>query len=169
MKVPRGEISKIRSAYKARGGDVEALRERKVLLTVEEGLGAGEAWVRAYEALTGDTWEISGEAASAPVVEDAVDGGDPLTASERVVVQWVFDNMHNRGVKQKDAPTLGAWGLLQECREDGTTRRNFYMSVWPKLLPSRSELDKEGQFEDDNRDLEGHLEELAKWHGRGDS
>jgi len=65
-------------------------------------------------------------------------GRKPPTAQK--VVQWVFDNMDVEDVLPNEAPSPGAWSLRQECRERGF-RSDFYRTIWPKLLPTRSQIE----------------------------
>ena len=109
--------------------------------------------------------EVVGEAHD-DVVEGLGDADRVMTGNERDMVQWVFDNMAKDDVGPGDAPSMGAWGYLMQCRSDDTIKRSFYSTVWPKLLPSRSELERDVQMRDDDRELESHLEELKRWRKR---
>jgi len=72
-------------------------------------------------------------------------------ASERVIVQFVFDHM-DVDVKPEDAPSAGAWGLLMAVRNDPTLKMDFYKTIWPRLLPSRSQIETGDKFTDDGRE-----------------
>jgi len=46
-------------------------------------------------------------------------------------VQWVYQNYANEEISEGDAPSPGAWGLLQACRGD----RNAYLKVLERVHP----------------------------------
>lgn len=89
--------------------------------------------------------------AAGGVVDGTVDGGEfagkkaALSGGERELVTWVFDHMDIKGVSAGDAPSAGAWSLLQQCRRSGTMREAFYLTIWPKLLPTRGTVDAEDE------------------------
>ncbi len=76
------------------------------------------------------------------------------TATISQVIQWVFESMELADVKPDAAPSAGAWGLLMHCRKNPDAKQDFYLSVWPKLLPAKSQLDVGHGFSDDGRALE---------------
>lgn len=73
-------------------------------------------------------------------------------ASPRKVVEWVFDNLLVDGLKPDDAPSPGAWALLQDLKKYPDLRKEFYRSIWSKLLPTKTELDAAEKFSDDGRE-----------------
>jgi hypothetical protein len=73
--------------------------------------------------------------------------------AEREVIKWLFDNLAIRKVELKDAPSIGAWGLLNTLQKNDKLREKFYTEVWTKLLPSKAQIDAENKFTDDNRTL----------------
>ena len=77
---------------------------------------------------------------------------------------WIYDNLGNKQAKAHDAPSTGAWNLLQECREDSALRRDFFRQVLTKLLPSRSELGIISRYQDDGR---AHLEFIERLSAMG--
>ncbi len=79
----------------------------------------------------------------------------------KVDVQWVYDNMCISDIEPSDAPSPGAWGLLQACRNSGELFRDFYRTIWPKLLPSKTEIDGGDRFTDDNRNIFELIERAA--------
>lgn len=88
--------------------------------------------------------------AAGKVVDGTVDGGvfagkKALGGGERELVTWVFDHMDIKGVSAGDAPSAGAWSLLQQCRRSGAMREAFYLTIWPKLLPTRGTVDAEDE------------------------
>jgi len=73
-------------------------------------------------------------------------------ASAKEVVLWIFDNIDIVDVGPKDAPSSGAWSFLIQMRKDNALRREFYRSIWPRLLPSRSQIELEESMFDDGRE-----------------
>jgi hypothetical protein len=73
-------------------------------------------------------------------------------ASPRKVVEWVFDNLLVDSLKPDDAPSPGAWALLQDLKQYPDLRKEFYRSIWSKLLPTKTELDAAEKFSDDGRE-----------------
>ena len=76
-----------------------------------------------------------------------------ISAQARLAIHWVFEHIEGKHVKETDAPTPGAWGLLKACRDDDQFRRTFYAQIWPKILPTRSDMDRMEGFEDDGRQV----------------
>lgn len=97
-------------------------------------------------------------AASATTVSDAPLVKRPMvvkakmfkgkTCDERTAVQWVVENLMIVDVKPEQAPSATAWTMLMECRTDKDFRRAMLQSIWPKLLPSKSQLETTAKFED---------------------
>ena len=96
---------------------------------------------------------------------DSTDGGGDVSAdsvvctvrnaagaSPRKVVEWVFDNLLVDSLKPDDAPSPGAWALLQDLKQYPDLRKEFYRSIWSKLLPTKTELDAAEKFSDDGRE-----------------
>ena len=81
--------------------------------------------------------------------------------SENEKLRWIFENMQVEGVKPEDAPSAGAWALLEELRKDNEQRRDFYKSLWPKLL-TKEDIEKSGKLQDDGRDVIELIKRLQK-------
>ncbi len=79
---------------------------------------------------------------------------------------WIYDNLGNKQTKSHDAPSTGAWNLLQECKTDAGLRRDFFRQVLTKLLPTRSELGIISRYGDDGRE---HLEFLERIRDLGEA
>jgi len=75
-----------------------------------------------------------------------------LTAAEEFVstnsrdarrtIMWVFDHWKLEDVTERDAPSSGAWFLVEQMRHSQAFVNEFYRSIWPKLLPTRTQLDE---------------------------
>jgi len=79
-------------------------------------------------------------------------------ASEVEVIRWVASNMEIADPQPKDCPSAAAWGLLVQCRKSGIAQSDFWKQTFPKLLPSRT------QMEEDRSDLpdEGRAKEVIE-------
>ncbi len=55
--------------------------------------------------------------------------------TQREVIDWVFQSLYAANVTPETAPSLGAWGMLQECRASTKFRQTFLDTIWPKTLP----------------------------------
>ena len=64
-------------------------------------------------------------------------------ANEIEVIRWVARNMDIRDVKPADCPDAAAWRLLKKCRESKLFEQLFWQSMWTKVVPSRTQLEKE--------------------------
>ena len=82
--------------------------------------------------------------------------------SARQVVNWVFDNIDVADVKPEDAPSSGAWSFLQRVRTYPDLLKEFYRSVWARMLPSRSEIEAREKFEDDGREQLHLIEQIQR-------
>ena len=72
--------------------------------------------------------------------------------SAREVVLWIFDNIDIKDLEPCHAPSPGAWSFLIQIRKDIALRREFYKSIWPKLLPSKAQIEVEDRQFDDGRE-----------------
>lgn len=113
------------------GGEVEILHGDEARLA---GLELAAAGVKAVG-------NVGDQLRGGAVVGKAFEGRKGR-ASAKEAVEWVFENMSVVDVKAEEAPSSGAWGYLQMCRRDPSVRSDFYKSVWPKLLPTRGQLDE---------------------------
>lgn len=77
-------------------------------------------------------------------------------------IRWVFQALGSDGLKPEDAPSAGAWAYFCQLKEDQMMRKDFYRTVAPKLLPSKSQLDKGDDRVDDGRKLFGIIERLLR-------
>ena len=61
---------------------------------------------------------------------------------------WVYQALGAEGLKKGDAPSPGAWSLLQSLMRDDLAKKSFFTTVLPKLLPGKSEMEKNDRAED---------------------
>lgn len=73
------------------------------------------------------------------------------TVSANEEIRWIFNNMQVAGLKPSDSPSSGAWSLLQELRNDDSQRRDFYKTMWPKLV-TKEDTDRGGKLADSGKE-----------------
>ncbi len=82
------------------------------------------------------------------------------TASSIEVIEWVAANIAITDPDPKKAPNSEAWGLLQWVRRDQQNEGEFWRQIYPKLMPTKSEMKKsqgEKENESDVIDLIGRV------------
>lgn len=77
-------------------------------------------------------------------------------------LKWVFQALGAKGLTPADAPSAGAWALLTTLQTDEVLLKGFYTTVFPKLLPSKAQIDKGEDRVDDGRKLFGIIEQLLR-------
>ena len=75
------------------------------------------------------------------------------TAAPEVVVDWVFNNLSINDVGTLEAPSPGAWTLLERCRRDEKTLDDFLRSTWTKMMPQKMTSETIHVYEDDARKI----------------
>ncbi len=125
-----------------------------------KGVSAKEAWVQG-RAKFDQPIDIAGvpavDSGGGAVIPDRVSVQLDIfqnkpTASARQIVQWVFDSIDIEDCKPEDAPSAGAWSFLQRVRTYPDLLKEFYRSIWSRMLPNKSEIEALEKFEDDGRD-----------------
>lgn len=102
--------------------------------------------------------QIKNEALSAPpapkpprvLIDLAIFEGKPKI-SRVAEIEWVY-NCLDAQVSIEDAPSAGAWTLLQHVRSGPFERQKFYDQFATKLIPPKNKLDQDGRHEDDGRE-----------------
>jgi len=77
-------------------------------------------------------------------------------------LRWVFQALGAKDLTPADAPSAGAWGLLTALQGDEMMLKSFYSTVFPKILPSKSQIDKGEDRVDDGRKLFGIIDQLLR-------
>jgi hypothetical protein len=72
---------------------------------------------------------------------------DKKPTTFREDLDWATENLAYRKVDPATAPSARAWLLWHQMRED----KAFMQSTLQKCIPNKSELGKDGDFEDDGR------------------
>jgi len=67
------------------------------------------------------------------------------------VIDWVFNHIKIKDVDPATAPCPGAYFLLQRLQSDNDALDDFYKTVWPKTIPSRSVIEDARRKNDDGR------------------
>lgn len=75
------------------------------------------------------------------------------TAAPEQVLDWVFNNLSIEDVGTHEAPSPGAWMLLERCRRDEKTLDDFLRSTWTKMLPQKMTSETIHVYEDDARKI----------------
>ena len=130
------------------------------------GVGKKESWEQAASQFG---WEApSGPAStkrrSSPISVDDDVNADVFAgkrSNHRSDYQWVYENVAVGGLSASDAPSAGAWGLLQFARDDP---RSFY-TEWMRMVSRSEDVDKQLEaFKDDARstvaDIRAMLDEF---------
>lgn len=74
-------------------------------------------------------------------------------------IEWLFNNIDNYDLKKKDCKNLGLFAYLGRLREDGDLLKDFYRSMWAKVV--RDKMDKENKLNDDEgKDLSHRIKSL---------
>ena len=74
--------------------------------------------------------------------------------SFRNIVLWVFDHVAVTDVQPEDAPSSGAWSLLDFVRTSPSNLASFYTSFVAKLITGTKEDERDKAIRDDHRDLD---------------
>ena len=85
--------------------------------------------------------EYTGSLPPLPLVQS--DTFDDKKCTEVESVRWVADNMMVENPRHEDCPSAAAWGMLGQCRSSMISQSDFWKQTFPKLLPSRTEMEKE--------------------------
>ena len=92
------------------------------------------------------------------IVKDQVDGLPKLpivdssafngrTATEVEAIRWVASNMEIAIPDIDSCPNATSGGLLSQCRSSFAMKSDFWNKMFPKLLPTKTQMDKEGGSE----------------------
>ena len=86
-------------------------------------------------------------------------------APSRKAVEWVASHLETAGLEPGDAPSGESWSLLCWARGDSESRRDFWKAVYPRILPTKGQLEAEDAAKgDDGRDLRDLISRVRKEH-----
>jgi len=78
-------------------------------------------------------------------------------------INWIYNNLDIADVKPEDAPSPGAWAHLQYHRSSTGAMAEFFTKVYPRLIPSKSVIQKmEDKAHDDGRTTFSLLDRLLE-------
>ena len=66
-------------------------------------------------------------------------------------IKWVFHALGAKDLKPEDAPSPGAWNMLQSLQYDENALKAFYTTTYPKMLPTRAQMEKGDNRAEDGR------------------
>lgn len=84
--------------------------------------------------------------------------------SSLAIVEWVFDNIDMLDVTPGMAPCAGAWSLLLRVRKHPDLLKEFYRSIWVRILPSKTAIEQLQRFEDDGREQLTLIDRIQQAH-----
>lgn len=91
---------------------------------------------------------------------------DGKQVDERTLLRWIFENLDVEDLKPTDAPSPGAWSFLCRIRDNPAMQVEFYTDLWPKLLPSKAQIEPPETMTDDGHCID-LIERISK--GLGDA
>lgn len=80
----------------------------------------------------------------------------------RLAVQWIFQNMGNKQVREEDAPDPGTFTWLKRLQSNVELQDEFYRHTYSKLLPSKAQLDREEVNLDETAGVLELIERVSK-------
>lgn len=83
--------------------------------------------------------------------------------NSRKIIEWIYDNINKTDLSIDEAPSEGAYLHLLELQKDPELKREFFRTIWPKILPKATvmeELNK--RMEDDGRTQFSLIERMLK-------
>ncbi len=84
------------------------------------------------------------------------------TCSTQLSVNWVAKHIAVNDACAIDAPSAEAWGMLRWAQSSNHNEREFWTSIYPKLLPTRTQIDAEARFSDDGRTIITIIDRVRK-------
>ena len=82
-------------------------------------------------------------------------------ANEKDAVRWVSEKLGEAKAKKSDAPSSMAWALYSDV-VDGNLKRDEFWSLWARLLPTKTQLEREAEVESDQDKLEDLINETLR-------
>jgi len=75
---------------------------------------------------------------------------------------WIYNNLYIKNINKKDAPTPGAYSYLMWAQSSLVNRTDFLKTIYPKIIPSKSQIDKGSGANDDGRPNLNLIEKLLR-------
>jgi hypothetical protein len=138
-----------------REGRWEAFVKRREELKAE-GVPAKEAWWQAATEFPPPNGNgSSGSNGSAPKPDlSALKGKPAVTIAEAVA--WASENLDCDSITPADAPSAGAWSMLQWARSSMAARGEFYRNFVVKFLAAPQEAKRAAEAEREERKRASH-------------
>jgi len=83
-------------------------------------------------------------------------------ATEAEIIRWVARHMEIADVTPKDCPDPVAWNMLVHCRKFSAAKNEFWRTTYPKLLPSRNQLEEVKTDDYDGKSMVDVIEQVQK-------
>lgn len=77
-------------------------------------------------------------------------------------LMWIYNNLSIENPDPTKAPSMGDYSHLKYLQQNPEAKKDFLKSVYPRLIPPKSQLDGADKFNDDNRAIFDILERLQK-------
>jgi len=77
-------------------------------------------------------------------------------------LMWIYNNLAIANPDPTKAPSMGDYSHLKYLQQNPEAKKDFLKSVYPRLIPPKSQLDGADKFNDDNRAIFDILERLQK-------
>jgi hypothetical protein len=75
---------------------------------------------------------------------------------------WVYHNLEIKNPDRKTAPSTGAWSLLKFVKASEENKKDFFMKMYTKVIPTKSQQEGAGKFDDDSRTIFTLLDRLQQ-------
>lgn len=92
---------------------------------------------------------------------DAEDFTDDSGVTENEKIRWCYENMRKSGVEMKDAPSIGAFGMLMHYRKNDARQEKFYDTMVPKLM-TKEDAEKSDKLKDKGKEIIELIDRLIK-------
>lgn len=127
---------------KCRGEEVSAPVPLDDVLTLRVKLEEAQKRIAEMEGGGGDSGLVSlsdfGDAACA--------GIDPVRD-----INWIYNNLAVKGIMPADAPSPGAYAHLRYIQANEKAMEAFFNSVYPRMIPAKSQIEDVTKRNDDGR------------------
>ena len=103
------------------------------------------------------------ETSDKPEMYELSEFGDKAAASLDPIgdLTWIYNNLAILDVGPEDAPSPGAFAYLKWVQRSEENRIDFFTKVYPRIIPSKSQIENMGKFHDDGRSNFRILEQLS--------
>lgn len=102
----------------------------------------------------------AGSLASVPSGSVKLADFEDRSAAEADIIRWVARFMEIEDVSPAECPDPIAWNMLVHCRKFPAAKNEFWRNTYPKLLPSRSQLEEVKSDEYDGKNMVDVIEQI---------